>query len=891
MSLRAGTRLGPYEIVSPIGAGGMGEVYRARDTKLHRDVAIKVVPELFADDADRFARFTREAHTLAALNHPNIAQIYGLEEQGRVRALVMELVDGDDLSQKIEGLRTKGLGLPLDEALPIAKQIAEALEYAHERAIIHRDLKPANIKLTPDGGVKVLDYGLAKALSDDPTGSGSDLSKSPTLTAASTRLGVILGTAAYMSPEQAKGKVVDRRADIWAFGSVLFEMLTGRQAFVGETVSETLASVMKDEADWNALPASTPARIRDLLRRCLVKDPKQRLRDIGDARIRIEEELSGSPELAGAASAASAAATVKRRGVPVLALALVTLVAVATGLAVGYTVHAPRRPPMFRATLTFPEGMTLDNDDVAFALSPDGRAIAIAAAAKGEPQRLWVRRLDSADATRLEGTDGASYPFWSPDGSALGFFADRKLKRVPAKGGVVQTICDAVDGRGATWGRGGTIVFAPGPLDGLNIVAADGGTSEAITTLDSVGTTHRLPCFLPDGKRVLFAVGRTILGSGVIECVDVTSKKRTAVMKGQSQACCVGDGYVAYMVDGNLVMQRFDPASLTVSGGAVPVAQGVQVNPYRLAGDFDVSSAGPFVYASKALTETNQPTWFDLDGRELGKLGGVAPINQAALSPNGRRLLTCDRTDRFDLWMTDVATGVRTRFTFGPDAAAFPIWSPDSKTVYYGDGVGNVLARASDGATPARKIVSMPGTSLWPNAVTPDGTAMVCFIQRPQSGIDLRILPLATGAEMRDLITAPGNQIGPSFSPDGRWLAYQTDESGRDEAVVVRFPSLEGRWQVSAQGGDSPAWLPDGRGILYETPDHHIARVDVDGRGEGLIIGSTTTIFGGKGVSAPWIIAPDGKRLLVLVPQGNNATMSLNLVTDWHPIFDARSGQ
>jgi eukaryotic-like serine/threonine-protein kinase len=881
MTSWVGKSIAHYRVTAQIGAGGMGEVYRASDSRLGRDVAIKVLPAEFAQDTERMARFEREARLLASLSHANIAAIYGLEEIDGSRALVMELVEGPTLAERI----AKD-ALPVDEALPIAKQIAEALEYAHERAIIHRDLKPANIKLTLDGGVKVLDYGLAKALSDDPTGSGSDLSKSPTLTAASTRLGVILGTAAYMSPEQAKGKAVDRRADIWAFGAVLFEMLTGRQAFVGETVSETLAAVMKDNPDWNALPGSTPARVRDLLQRCLVKDPKQRLRDIGDARIRIEEEMSGVPEMSNAAAASSATAT-RRRGIPVLAVVLATLVAIAAGLAVGYKMHAPKQPPMFSATLTFPDGMTLDNDDVAFALSPDGRAVAIAAAAKGEPQRLWLRRFDSADATRLEGTDGASYPFWSPDGRTIGFFADRKLKRMPATGGVVQTICDAVDGRGATWGRGGTIVFSPGPLDGLNVVPADGGTPEAITTLDSVGTSHRLPCFLPDGKRVLFIVGRSSSGGGIIECVDIISKKRTRVMTGQTQVCCVDGDHLAYLLDGNLMLQRFDASSLKVSGGAVPLAQGVQFNPYRYAGDFDVSSAGPIVYASKAASEAIQPAWFDLDGRELGKIGEAAPIAMAALSGDARRLLTCDRTDRFELYMTDVATGVRTRFTFGMRAAAFPIWSPDMKTVYYGDGSGTVVAQPSDGASQPRDLVSTPGNALWPVEATPDGTAIVCLIQRPQTGIDMRILPLAEGAEMRDLITAPGNQLGAAFSPDGRWLAYQTDESGRDEVVVVRFPSLAGRWQVTAQGGGGPQWLPDGRGILYATEDQHIKRVDVDGRGEGLLVGGTTTIFGGKSVAGQWIVAPEGKRLLVFVSQGGSATMSLNLVTDWHQLLDS----
>jgi Tol biopolymer transport system component len=883
MSSWVGRTIAHYRVTARVGVGGMGEVYRASDSRLGREVAIKVLPAEFAADRERMARFEREAKVLASLSHANIASIFGLEEVDRSRALVMELVEGPTLAGHI----AKG-AVSIDEALSVAKQIADALEYAHEHGIIHRDLKPANIKLTPEGVVKVLDFGLAKALSDDPTGSGSDLSKSPTLTAVSTRLGVILGTAAYMSPEQAKGKAVDRRADIWAFGAVLMEMLTGRQTFAGETVSETLASVMKDEPDWSALPPSTSARVRELLLRCLVKDPKQRLRDIGEARLRIQEEMSGVPQAPGAAAESTGAS---RRRTPVLPVALIALVAAAVGAGAGYRLRAPDEPAMLRATLTFPDGMTLDGDNLGLALSPDGRTVAMAAAAKGEPQRIWLRRLDQIDATRIEGTDGASYPFWSPDGRSLGFFADRKLKRVPVAGGVVQSICDAVDARGGSWGRGGMMVFSPGPLAGLNIVPAEGGVPEPITTLDSAGATHRLPCFLPDGKRVLFIVGTTSAGPGVLECVDIESKQRTRITTVESQVCYIDDGHIAYMIDGNLMIRRFDPASLKVSEGLVPLAQGVQFNPYRYAGQFYVGSAGPLLYASKAQSAANQPTWFDLSGKELGKVGDPGPIVMAAISPDARRLLTCDRTDRFDLYMTDLATGVRTRFTFGPEPAAFPLWTPDARAVYYGDGMGTVVVDPADGASPPRPLVRMPGNSLWPDRVTPDGTALVCSIQRPQSGIDLRILPLANGAEMRDLITAPGNQSGASFSPDGRWLAYQTDESGRDEVVVVRFPSLAGRWQVSSQGGRSPAWLPDGRGILYATEDQHIVRVDVDGRGEGLLVGGSARIFGGKPVSGVWLVAPDGKRLMVFVPQGGTGTMSLNLVTDWRHLLDSHRAE
>jgi len=878
-----GKSIAHYRVSSLIGTGGMGEVYRAGDSRLGRDVAIKVLPAEFASDQERMARFEREAKLLASLSHAGIAAIFGLEDTDGGRALVMELVEGPTLAERI----ARG-ALPIDEALPIARQIAEALEYAHERVIIHRDLKPQNIKLTPDGGVKVLDFGLAKALSDEVGASGSDLSKSPTLTAMSTRVGVILGTAAYMSPEQAKGKAVDRRADIWAFGAVLFEMLSGRQPFEGETVSETLASVMKDEPDWSALPASTPARVRDLLRRCLVKDPRQRLRDIGDARIRLDEELSGAPETG--APGAAAATLPRRRSMPVLPVALVTLVAAAIGLAAGYRLRAPETAPMFRAALTFPEGMVLDREDASVAIAPDGRTVALAATAKGERQRIWLRRLDRTQVTALEGTDGATYPFWSPDGRSIGFFADRKLKRIPASGGVVQTLCDALDGRGASWSRDGMIAFSPGPLDGLHIVPAGGGVPQAITTLEKTGETHRLPRFLPDGERLLFVVGSAAWGDGTVECLHVADKKRTRIMESQSEARYLAGGNLGFLLDGNLVVQRFDPDSLALSGDPVPVAQDVQFNLYRYTGSFDLSETGVLVYATGAEAERGWPTWFDLDGKELEKVGEPRPIQQAALSPDGRRLLTTERVERFDLWMLDVESGVHTRFTFGPEPAVFPVWSADGTTVYYADAAGNMFAKSADGSSPATRILEIPNMSFWPQEASPDGKELLFLVQVPETGIDVRIMPLAGNAEPRSLIVAPGNQVSASFSPDGRWLAFATDESGRSEVVVVPYPSLSGRWQVSSQGGSEPEWLPDGRGILYAAPDGRVMRVDVDGRGGSLVVGAATPIFGGRAIPGPGVLAPDGTRLLVIVPQGGSAGMTLDLVTDWRRLLAAHDG-
>jgi len=417
----------------------------------------------------------------------------------------------------------------------------------------------------------------------------------------------------------------------------------------------------------------------------------------------------------------------------------------------------------------------------------------------------------------------------------------------------------------------------------LKRVPATGGVAEPITTLDSTGVTHRLPVFLPDGKRVLFAVGRSA-GTPNIECVDLDTKKRTHVFKSDSQVRVVDANHIAYLTDNSLVVQRFDMRALKLMGRPAPVAQNVQINPYRYAADFDLSASGTIVWYPRVATEANQLTWFDMNGHELAKLGDPSPAQQLTLSRDGRRLIVCERTDRFDLAMIDVASGVRSRFTFGPDPAVFPWFSSDMKSVIYGDALGTIFVRAADGSGEPRKIVEHKTTSLWPGPAAPDGSSILVQMQRPATGIDIGVLSLSGHEDVRDLIATPGNQDRAVFSPDGRWLAYESDETGRRDVVVVRYPSLQGRWQVSSGGGGGPLWMPDGRAILYTTDDGHIMRVEVDGRGDGLVVGATSTVLGGKTISTGFDVAPDGKRLLVIVPQSSGAAQSLNLVTDWRQL-------
>ena len=616
MSLKPQDRLGPYEILAPIGAGGMGEVYRAQDTKLGRDVAIKVLPESFAHDAERMARFEREAQVLASLNHPHIATIYGLE-RARRPALVMELVEGPTLAERIGGR-----AMPLDEALPIAKQIAEGLEYAHEKGIIHRDLKPANVKLTADGNVKILDFGLAKAL-EAPVPAGNP-SISPTLTLAGTQAGVILGTAAYMAPEQARGATVDKRADIWAFGVVLYEMLTGKQPFAGETVSDTLAAVLKTEPEWEAIPA----RLRRLVRRCLEKNPKRRLRDIGEARVVIEDVLAGSAE--------EQAVTAAPRPIayswllplsPWLSAALLLTTLVLSWL---YFRQAPPAERVVRTTIALPAKAVVDS----FALSPDGRYLTLSARVDGA-RRLWLRPLDALDPQLLPGTEDAGYPFWSPDSRYIGFFAQGKLKKIAVSGGPVRNLCDAVDGRGATWNREGVIVFAPSAVSpDLQRVPADGGVPSSVTRAES-GVHRRFPIFLPDGHRVLYLANssKTPSQNGIF-LTSLDAKENRRLLPDLSNAFYVPPGagrhgaQILFVRNGVLMAQPVHPATLQLAGEASPVADGVGQG---VLGFFWFSVSGDASLAFQAA-----PTY-----PSCSLPGSIATAGRPGLSANLDTFLTC----------------------------------------------------------------------------------------------------------------------------------------------------------------------------------------------------------------------------------------------------------
>ena len=668
MPLIPGTRLGVYEVTAQIGEGGMGQVYRATDTMLGRQVAIKILPDLFAADSGRLARFEREAKTLAALNHPHIAAIYGFEKSADTHAFVMELVEGEDLSQRI----ARG-PIPIDEALPIAKQIAKALEAAHEQGIIHRDLKPANVKVRPDGTVKVLDFGLAKAI--EPPASSRNVSQSPTITTpAMTQAGVILGTAAYMSPEQARGKTADKRADVWAFGAIVFEMLTSRRAFPGEDITDTIVSVVSKEPDWRALPAATPLDLHRLLTRCLKKDAKDRWRDIGDAWRLLEDEPLVAPQTKAASRLPWVAAAV--------------LAVAAAGVSFVHFREATSEPQMLQYTLAAPKKTTVAN----FAVSPNGRTLAIVAIGDKGSQ-LWMRSLNSLQAEPLSGTDGANYPFWSPDSRSIGFFAEGKLQKIAATGGPAQTLCPAPSGRGGTWNVEGEIVFAPTNRGGLYRVPEAGGLAVQITAPET--GTHRYPAFLPDGRRFLY----TRLGAkengiylGSLDSSTTSNSAQRALLD-ESNGRYVppsahgGDGTLLFLREGILMAQRVNPQTLEVKGDVAPVAGPVSPGydtGYNL---FSVSSNGVLVYetGSRALSLI-QHTWFARSGKQLAAVGRPVQAEGFSLSPDGTRTVI-SRIGRgptqADLWIYDLDRGSESRFTFDASDNLSPVWSPDGARVAF----------------------------------------------------------------------------------------------------------------------------------------------------------------------------------------------------------------
>jgi Tol biopolymer transport system component len=866
MPLSSGTRLGPYEILAPIGAGGMGEVYRARDSKLGRDVAVKVLPAVFAGDAQYMARFEREAQVLASLNHPNIAAVYGIE-QG---ALVMELVAGQTLAERIAAG-----ALPLEEALPVARQIAEGLEAAHDRGIVHRDLKPANVKITPAGVVKLLDFGLAKA-ADEVAPAASQLTISPTLSMAMTQAGMILGTAAYMSPEQARGKPVDRRADIWAFGVVLYEMLTGRSLFAsGDTVTDIIAAVVTRDPDWKALPASTPPHIRRLLERCLRKDVKTRLQAIGEARIAIDEP-AGTP-----ASPTAAPGETRR---PWLAWAVAAVAILAAG-ASWWRATRTAEHPLVRMNVELSPDLPLTPASTGgmMALSPDGMRLAVTLRGADGRVRLYTRLLRQSQLTPLAGTENASTPFFSPDGQWIGFATDGKLKKISVEGGAAVTLCDAPNMRGANWGDDGNIVLALNPTGALSRVSSAGGAPAPLTKVNPEERTHRWPQVLPGSQAILFTAhsGTANYDDANIDVFSLKTGQRKTVQRGgfsgRYLATPDGSGRLIYMHQGTLFAAPFDLGKLELAGAAVPALEEVSSSGNG-GGDFAFSPTGTFVYLSgKGSQGSWAISWVDRSGKTQPLHATLGSYFTPRFSPDGRRLaFTVSSGQGYDVWVKDLDRDTPSRLSFLKSTNNWPVWTPDGKNIIFKSidpGKPGLYWTRSDGAGEAQRLTDGK-LDEFPYSISPDG-GRLAFSGTTAGNIDLFTAAIEGDPAHPKLgkpelfLGTPFVEAYPAFSPDGRWLAYMSLESGTGEIYVRPFPGPGGRWQISTGGGSFPVWSRDGRELLFRSSDQRVMAVGYTAKGDSFIAGKPSpwseTHVMTFGTLSTWDLAPDGKRMAVFV--------------------------
>ena len=899
MALGAGTRIGPYEIVGLLGVGGMGEVYRSRDTKLNREVAVKVLLAAVANDAERLARFSREAQLIASINHPNIAQIHGLEDAGGIRALVMELVEGPTLADRIARE-----AIPLEEALPIAKQIAEALEAAHDLGIIHRDLKPANVKIRADGTVKVLDFGLAKVL--DPAGAtSSEAANSPTLSMQATAAGVILGTAAYMAPEQARGKAVDKRADIWAFGCVLFEMLTGTRAFQGDDITDTIVAVVSKEPDWTALPASASG-VRPLLVRCLKKDRRQRLQAIGDARIQIHELISGTSD--DGARPLAPVLTTSRRAAPVAvaALAAAGMAALVTWSLTRSAPPASPAPTRFSISLPATESLAYSYNAADVALSSDGRHLVYSA---GPQAQLMVRALDQLEARSMPGITNARTPFLSPDGQWIGFFDRRgELRKVSMAGGSAVTISRVTGtSRGATWLPDDTIVFATSERSsGLLRVAAGGGKPTELTALDSASGErgHYFPSASPDGHVLLFTVALGDVVDPNVVALDLRTGRRKTIIRGGSQAKYLETGHVVYVVANTLWAVAFDPVKLETSGDPVPVVERLKATfGGRVGGgNFSISRHGTLVYVPQNEGGARELVWVDRSGTQEAATAQPGFYYQPRLSRDSKRIaVTIDDQGNNDIFTLDLARGTRTRLTFEASGEMYPVWMPDGQSIIYSsarNGSQNLYRRASDGTGLETRLTTSVNSQR-STSISPDGTHLVFEENAPKTAWDLGMLTLDGAMRATSFVQLQFDERNPEISPDGRWLAYESNESGQEQVYVRPFPAGDALFQISSEGGRTPAWAPNG-GELFFAEGNSLMAVPVSSKGS-FIHGNATKLFEGlslvfdaraasSGPKTPggayrmYDVSPDGKRFLMVrevASRPSSAPVSMVVVLNW----------
>ena len=880
MVLRQGSRVGPYEIAAAIGAGGMGEVFRAHDTRLNRDVAIKVLPAAFALDKERVARFRREAQVVASLNHSHVAAIHGLEEGDGVLALVLELVEGEDLAERL-----KRGAIPIDESIDIARQIAEGLEAAHEKGVVHRDLKPANVKITSDGVVKILDFGLAKAFEDDPTSSDSALANSPTMARPMTNDGMILGTAAYMSPEQARGKAVDKRADIWSFGVVLHEMLTGKRLFRGETVSDTLAAVLRENVDLTSLPPATPIAVKRLLVRCLERDSKRRLRDIGEARLMLSEPSSDAT--------GEVVAPRRTRTLSFALLAIVALLSAVVG-ALLWTQLRPAPPRIVsRLSLALAPGQVLSGAGGP-AISRDGRLIAYTAHDARTVDRLYVRAVDRFEPVMIPESDGAQQPFFSPDGNRVAFFARGKLLVASIGGGAPTPIAN-VSGQpiGGTWGEDDTIVFVPGLSSGLLRVPASGGKVEQLTVPDegAAGYGHGRPQFLPGGRQLIFtiwaAADAVARGPAVL---DLETRKWTSVAGGSWSGRYATSGHLLQSGPRGIRAALFDIDKPGEVQAQTFVVDEVLSTMAWADSWFAVSDNGTLAYVpGDALLGTL--VWAGRDGQFTALSEKQVSLIDPTLSPDGGRLVFADKDDT--LWTMDLHRGTKNRLTFDNEGvSAYALWSRDGRRVFFASnrsGTWEIYSVPAGGGA-ATLVLERKGNQ-FPSSFAPDGTLL--FNERIKGRTSAALMALAPDGSVRPFLAAPSSSfVGGQFSPDGSAVAYISDESGRDEVYVRPYGRSGDAVPVSTDGGIAPRWSPDGKEIYYKHGDSFMA-ASVSNAGGALTVGDPRKLFeihaapGRSTFQAGYSLAPDG-RFLVLQLDPRAVPTRIDVVQNWFEELKAK---
>jgi len=886
-----GKKILHYEIIDKLGEGGMGEVYRARDNTLGREVALKILPAAFAADAARVARFQREAKLLASLNHPNIAAIHSVAQDGDVIGLALELVIGDDLTVHLENGTVS-----LDKALAYAEQIAAAVEAAHEQGVVHRDLKPANIKIAHDGVVKVLDFGLAKATGAAGESSSSlNTTISPSLASAPLTLdGVILGTVAYMSPEQARGSNLDRRTDIFSFGVVLFEMLVGQRPFGGPTMSDMMAAILKEEPDLDTLPADTPPAIRLLLTRCLAKDPKQRLRDMGEARLIIAAVRGGDPTASmvlGERKTETGGRRLAKREIAAWALAAVAIVAFGVTALMSTTGGTTAtKAPEIRATISAPDDHDFEvngNHSGALSLSPDGtKMIFTASAGSGRPS-LFLRSLGSSTAQQISNTEGATYPFWSPDSRQIAFFADGKLKKLDLNGGAPMTVTRALDGRGGTWNIDGTILFAPETQTPIHRVSTGGVLGGPVTTVDNTRmaeTTHRFPSFLPDGRHFLYLRGSHAANNqdavNSIWVGDLESEETFELMQSGTQAN-YAQGHLFWVRDQFLMARPFSVQDLEFTGEAFAVGEGVvvQLGTWRAA--YAVSEAGPLSFQG-GLAAEQVLTLFDREGKELGTIGEAAMYSEIRLSRDNRYLaagVDAEGGGQSDIWVYDLSRNVGSRLTFDDARDTKPVWSPDGKQIAFTSnrgGKSGVFVRSADGRGDAESLFTIEGqceVQDWSR----DGKYLAF-----DTGIgknDLWVLNLEDGEAFA--LVASGFDVGYArFSPDGNWIGYISNEGGKYELYVTRFPSGEGKWQLTKDGADwLLGWNDAGTELFYLDLEGNLGSVKV-AFGDQVVVDLPTMLFSTR-AGTTWDNKSDGNGFVLGVPDDAGDDFPITLIVNW----------